>query len=123
MGLDTSHDCYHGSYGYFHQWRKEIAKTVGIDLSLMNGFACYKVGSPGIPWENLKPDALHVLLNHSDCGGYIEAADCAPLADRLEEILPLLPEEDDSQNWRETTQRFIDGLRLAASKGEPVEFC
>ena len=78
-----------------------------------------------ISWDVLKPDALHVLLNHSDCDGEIAAEDCAPLADRLEELLPLLPTEYDAGHigdWRVKTQTFIDGLRLAASRGEAVEF-
>ena len=78
-----------------------------------------------IKWESLKPDALHVLLDHSDCEGEIAAADCAPLANRLEELLLDLPDGDGGGhigNWREKTQEFIDGLRLAASLNEPVEF-
>lgn len=78
-----------------------------------------------ISWDVLKPDVLHVLLNHSDYDGEIEAEYCAPLADRLEELLPLLPSERDAGHigdWREKTQQFIDGLRLAASQGEAVGF-
>lgn len=47
------------------------------------------------------------------------------LADRLAELLPKLPEGDGGGHighWREKTQTFIDGLRLAASRGEDVEF-
>lgn len=78
-----------------------------------------------IKWESLRPDILHVLLDHSDCDGTIAAEDCGPLADRLEELLPLLPEGDGGGHigpWREKTQTFIDGLRLAASMGEDVDF-
>lgn len=78
-----------------------------------------------ISWDVLKPDVLHILLDHSDCDGWIEAEHCAALADRLEELLPLLPTEYDSGHigdWRDKTQKFIDGLRLAASRGENVEF-
>ncbi len=78
-----------------------------------------------LKWDNLKPDQLHVLLNHSDCDGIIESKDCAALADRLEELLPLLPSEPDGGHigvWRDKTQQFIDGLRLAASAGENVDF-
>lgn len=78
-----------------------------------------------ITWDVLKPDALHVLLNHSDCDGQIATEHCAPLADRLEELLPLLPLERDGGHigdWREKTQQFISGLRLAAARGEAVEF-
>jgi hypothetical protein len=78
-----------------------------------------------LSWESLRPDPLHILLNHSDCEGDIAPEDCAALADRLEDLLPLLPDEDDPGhigNWRDKTQRFLDGLRLAASRNEALEF-
>jgi len=78
-----------------------------------------------ISWSSLKPDPLHVLLWHSDCDGSIAAADCGPIADRLTELLPLLPVGDAGGhigNWRDKTKTFIDGLRAAAAAGEDVEF-
>jgi hypothetical protein len=82
---------------------------------------------PWLPlsWDSLKSDVLHELLNHSDCDGELAPEICAPLADRLAELLPLMPDEDTGGhigNWRSKTQTFINGLRLAASKGEPVTF-
>lgn len=132
MGLDTTHDCWHGSYSAFHRWRCGIAKAAGIPLDLMEGY-WINLGMPKgsssqrlpLKWESLKPDILHVLLDHSDSEGEIAAKHCGPLADRLEELLPLLPEGSGGGHigdWREKTQRFIDGLRLAASQGEPVGF-
>ena len=124
MGLDVSHDCWQGAYSSFHQFRDRIAKVAGIALDEMRGFS---LSRGGISWDSLQPDALHTLLNHSDCDGYIEAADCAPLADRLEEILPLLAEETDKDDreaawYVQKARQFIDGLRLAAAAGERVEF-
>ena len=78
-----------------------------------------------IRWNYFKNDPLTILLRHSDCEGTIAAADCAPLAYRLAELLPLLPDEDGGGhigNWRKKTQTFIDGLFAAASADEPVEF-
>jgi hypothetical protein len=87
----------------------------------------YRDLEPFLPlsWESLRPDPLHILLNHSDCDGDIAPEDCAALADRLEELLPLLPDEDDPGhigNWCDKTKRFRDGLRLAASRNEALEF-
>lgn len=150
MGLDTTHDCWHGGYGAFQRWRQKLAEVVGIPLQFMQGFYPdpvwgldsiaealtgtatvyahnlheYHALLP-IRWDILKPDILHVLLHHSDCDGEIAAKDCAPMADRLTELLPLLPDEDVGGhigNWRAKTQAFIDGLRMAASRGEAVEF-
>lgn len=158
MGLDTTHDCWHGSYGSFSIFREKLAEAAGIPLDLMEGFysepysesmewLAPREGGPlcgdvrgtlihawierhvtkwaPIAWESLKSDVLHVLLDHSDYDGDIPAEQCAPLADRLEELLPNVG--DGAGNWpvgiwRERTQTFIDGLRLAASRGEAVEF-
>lgn len=112
MGLDTSHNCWHGPYSQFDHWRQNIANAIGIDLNQMVGF----MGT--IRWENLVYDPLFILLDHSDCDGEIVAADCAPLADRLEEIIPFLENEYDQKR----AQQFAIGLRKAAELNENVEF-
>lgn len=38
MGLDTSHNAWHGPYSSFGEWRKWIAKQFNIPLNLMEGF-------------------------------------------------------------------------------------
>ncbi len=149
MGLDTSHNCWHGAYSAFMRWRKEIAKIAGFPpLELMEGF--YEpLKSTRLPtlyfgmdtrkenylddidaalpikWECLKQSPIFKLLYHSDCEGEIESADCGPIADALEALLPLFPDGDGGGhigNWRDKTATFIAGLRLAASKGENVDF-
>ena len=78
-----------------------------------------------ISWDALRPDPIHVLLDHSDCEGEIAVADCLPLAARLEEIAPLLPDEPNwhrGQSARAKALQFAAGLRVAAAAGEPVEF-
>ncbi len=157
MGLDTSHDCWHGPYSAFSRWRIAIAQAAGIPLMLMDGFherpspeamkwAAPRDGGPEcrspygpslhrwcsrvdallpISWDSLRPDPIHALLNHSDCDGEILAADCGPIADRLAELLPLLPDVFAGERvgvWRDKTQTFIDGLRRAAAAGEDVGF-
>jgi hypothetical protein len=80
---------------------------------------------PAIKWSALKPSPLHILLHHSDCEGSIAAADCGPIADALEALIPLMPGDDAGGhigNWRAKTQAFVDGLRVAAAAGEDVEF-
>src|SRR6185437_6268157 len=101
MGLDTSHNAWHGGYSAFMRWRTEIARCAGIPLELMEGFfgsetnQMVLAGFAGdnakplieligrncpIKWESLKPDPLHVLLFHSDCEGEIAPEDCAKIA-------------------------------------------
>lgn len=177
MGIDTSHDCWHGAYSAFMRWRQEIARAAGIPLMIMEGFYdapdgalirrtqpranamrpsgggmtitremlsesltdAAERGDAGrweawsskwrdslpIKWQSLKPDPIHTLLNHSDCEGSIAAADCGPLADALEKLIPLLPTEPGwghVENWKHTTRRFVDGLRAAAKASEDVKF-
>jgi hypothetical protein len=151
MGLDISHDAWHGAYSAFDRWRTTLAEIVGIPLNLMEGHHGYiKTLTDAInvidvkpmdtvyrdiildyaklipiSWDILKPDVLHVLIHHSDCDGIIEVEHLESLAKRLEELLPLLPEGNGGGHigdWREKTQKFIDGCRLAASLNEPLEF-
>jgi hypothetical protein len=78
-----------------------------------------------IRWDVLKPDPVHVLLYHSDCDGQIEVKDLEPLAKRLDEIIPLLPDEDAGGhigNWRDKTKQFAEGCRRALAANEPIEF-
>lgn len=147
MGLDTSHGCWHGAYSAFMRWRQELCKVAGLPpLDLMEGFfekgsyrdpfremarefpasaAAYYDCLP-IKWSSLRDDPyLYELLNHSDCEGELAAEVCGPLADRLAELLPLLSPGDGGGhigNWRDKTQTFIDGLRVAASAKEAVAF-
>ena len=41
MGLDISHNCWHGAYSAFMTWRIEIARAFGIPLVLMERFWGY----------------------------------------------------------------------------------
>ena len=43
MGLDTSHDCWHGAYSAFMRWRQMLAQAAGMPpLSMMEGFSSVK---------------------------------------------------------------------------------
>jgi len=143
MGLDTSHNAWHGAYSAFMRWRREVAKAAGLPpLDLMEGFyipttesrtnPTFFVGGKGmddwrikmleeslpISWGILKPDPLHELLCHSDCDGQIAPENCGPIADSLERLIPKMPTPD----MKDVTKAFVDGLRLAAQKGEPLAF-
>ena len=149
MGLDTSHDCWHGAYSAFMRWRSELAHAAGLPpLALMEGFyeADQAIGNPiywakkglqvegafqdiekGLPikWDCLRPSPLHSLLHHSDCEGEIPWKSCGKIADALEELLPKMPQGEGGGhvgNWRDTTSKFIAGLRKAFKAKEPVSF-
>jgi hypothetical protein len=143
MGLWVSHDCWEGAYSAFSRWRNELARAAG-----------YKIVKPGpedlaagvyapyvdIPWDRFVPenyqgewpqgvpsdDPLLLLIVHSDCDGVIHPDQGRHLADRLEQLLPLLDDTEQMghirPHMRGKTQPFIDGLRAAAKAGEDVEF-
>lgn len=120
MGLDISHNAWHGAYSAFNRYRTEIAKQIGIDLNKMDGFTDE---TDAIDWDSLKP--IHYLLNHSDCDGYINWSVCAKIADELEKLLPALSELDGGGhigNYKDKTLEMIKGLRLAHSQKEKLLF-
>ena len=129
MGLDTSHDCWHGSYGVFHRWRLKVAEIAGYgSLDNWAGF-----GGQWL-WPGADEDPLVLLLHHSDCDGEIRWQDAAPIANRLVELLPALrradwvagvaagSDERVAEFYHERTEHFIAGLRLASRRREDVEF-
>jgi hypothetical protein len=77
-----------------------------------------------LKWDLFKDDPLTVLLTHSDCDGRIEHKHLKPLADRLRELMPSLPDEGPYAGLtaRGRTQQFIEGLLRAHELGEDVEF-
>lgn len=156
MGLDCSHDAWHGSYSAFHQWRKKLMQVAGLPpLELMEGFySSLDNGRPPtlyhgmntnqpaygpdsrpfladiddslpIKWECLDPNPLYILLSHSDCDGDIAPEWCQSIANELEKLILLLPDEDAGGhigNWRTKTAQFVAGLRAAALANEPLDF-
>lgn len=114
MGLDTTHGCWHGSYGSFMAWRKWLHEYTAPapHRSLEVAWQC------GDYDDQTKP--INVLMNHSDCGGIIAAHQCAPLAEALHGVLEQM--EESNATCRSYTEQFIAGLRLAAAAGEDVEF-
>lgn len=137
MGLDTTHDAWHGAYGAFNRWRNTIAEVAGYKLIEISYDGGYKSEGPDIDWDSyaLKnyqgewdtppADPLIYLIVHSDCDGILTPGAAGAVADRLRGLLPLLPEGEGGGHigyWREKTQYFIDGLQDAYDLGEEVEF-
>lgn len=82
MGLDITHDCWHGSSMCFNIWRRWLASQIGITLDEMEGFA----DDRGRLWEFVRAEPLVTLLHHSDCDGKIHWWKCKELAIRLTQI-------------------------------------
>lgn len=132
MGLDTSHNCWHGPYSAFTRWRTAVARAAGYDVvqKVEQGFPFDEVQIDWTAiteahlqgaWMMTPADPLVVLIAHSDCDGYIHPAQAAPLADRLEALLPQLS-DGGPLSEQFLTRRFIQGLRLAVARNELVEF-
>ena len=151
MGLNISHNAFDGAYSAFMRYRQKLAEVMGLPpLDLMDGFYSTETNNPlvllnyrypngdeldmahlrrifksmPIRWESLKPNPLHELLYHSDCDGHINWRKCGKMADELEKLLPMLNEDYGGHlgNLKETTEKFIKGLRLAYSNKEKLIF-
>ncbi len=135
MGLDTTHDCWHGPYSSFTHWRHAVARAAGYQVlpvkyddgmtmpTIMLDWGHLPAGHLNGEWDEVPSDPLLIVLTHQDCEGRIKADQCSAVADALEAILPGM---DDSPGQfltpAERTRRFITGLRAAAAAGEDVEF-
>jgi len=147
MGLDTTHDAWHGAYSAFNRWRNAVAEAAGYRI-----ITPPRYNEPGfdpafagigpyvdIDWDavadkNYKgewdtvpgDDPLIYLIVHSDCDGVIHPEQGRHLALRLRELLPKLPENGDGHlaryGVRGSTERFILGLDAAVTAGEDLEF-
>jgi hypothetical protein len=130
MGLDTTHDCWHGAYGAFNRWRDHVAEAAGyavVDRGVQIDWDDYVSANYAGEWNRIPADPLIFLIVHSDCDGVIHPAQAGPLADRLEELLPKVNESDarghiSRLGMRGTTERFITGLRAAVEANEDVDF-
>jgi hypothetical protein len=109
MGLDTTHDAWHGPYSMFMRWRVWLAAQIGVPLWLMTGFCKWQYDEKDLatlswddpkrdaiqslvdvkgplPWSIMNGDPIVALLSHSDCDGKIPWWTCKALALRLTQI-------------------------------------
>lgn len=149
MSLTVTYGCFQNTHSTFSEWRNEIARVAGYKFEeradVYEG-KVYWFTVPALNWNKISDenaygrwkktpnDPLVVLLAHSDCEGVIHPEQGIALANRLEKLIDRIPEpkqEEDNDfpwlrtyqdNYREMTKQFIVGLRLAADRGEDVEF-
>lgn len=139
MGLDISHDCWSGAYSGFSRLRDKLASVAGyefIEDVARGGRAMIALDygawpeanyydPPMIPYRtDGTQDPLLLLLLHADTEGRIRAEHVKALADRLTELLPDIDGDGHGHvgDYREATQQFINGLRLAELRNEDVIF-
>lgn len=152
MGLDTTHNAWHGAYSSFMQWRKAIAEAAGFaPLELHEGFwppyphkaenmsaeklpyskswarncmivGMYEQGRLPIKWENLLPECQDLRLVP-----LLSHSDCdgeIPPAEcaSIADALEALLPELKDEYMRTKTRQFIAGCRAAAAEGVPLGF-
>lgn len=133
MGLDITHDCWHGPYSQFMRWRQWLNLFIMMDRGKAGDEAALRISHMGATTAAIEKAwtdghyedqsvPINVLMAHSDCDGEIAAETCGPLADALEALLPQMPERGIYDEQRPATLRFIRGLRKAAEAGESVRF-
>jgi len=117
MGLDVSHDAWHGAYSAFSRFRTQLAEAAGVKLSQMEGFE----GSQRWDME----DPLSQLLNHSDCDGIIESKHLKLLAERIRATIKNSQDKNlggHCGNWHAKAEQFATGCMAAYEDGEDLDF-
>lgn len=151
MGLDCSHDAFHGAYSAFNRLRQFVCAATGPDGSFPphwqyteggqlkegpDGRALYREGLDadmfyiGDEYDRSTHPGLWEFLTHSDCDGEIAPDMCVKVADDLEALLPKM----EALRWEshghiaarggflEVVRKFIAGCRAAAAANEPLDF-
>ena len=150
MGLDCSHDAFHGAYSAFNALRQVVCAAIGGSYPPHN-FPGFKRGvitrddllGTAEPLDNAMiyfcepgkdvdvPDGLYEFLTHSDCDGEISPEMCAKVADDLEALLPKIQAMTGTPwsghieargGYVEALRLFIAGCRAAHEAGEPLGF-
>ena len=118
MGLDTSHNCWHGPYSSFNRFRHTLAKQIGIDLNEYRGYD--DKGEKDL--ETIEHDIMP-LLNHSDCDGSLTVKESRRIIKGLNNILENYNEDIPSDfNFKEKVEQFRDGCVDAVGKRQIIRF-
>jgi hypothetical protein len=125
MGLDTSHNAWHGPYSSFNRFRYWLAEKAGINLNEYLGY-----GHASATKELTSIDhKLMPLFNHSDCEGELTPLECKQIAEGIDEVLKNISKEEiehpentySFSNYNKAKQ-FRDGCVLAHSLNENIDF-
>ena len=137
MGLDCSHDAWHGAYSAFKRFRRMIAMACGGSWPPHDPEFRMPDGSKvGDGWwftdDDVVPADHHegcdIFMGHSDCEGEISPGDCLKVAGFLRWVAPRLQAAGTghlsplSMGPRDRAVRFAEGCEAAAAAGEPLVF-
>ncbi|WP_298067418.1 hypothetical protein [uncultured Acinetobacter sp.] len=118
MGLDTTHNCWNGSYGSFNRFRYSLAAQIGVNLDEYIGY-----GDNGFKNLTSINHDLMPLFDHSDCDGDLSVEDCKRIANGLNSVLENFNDKIEVDgDFKEKMIQFRDGCLDAFSKNEKVLF-
>ncbi len=118
MGLDTTHNCWHGPYRAFNRFRYSLGHQIEINLNDYNGYGT----EDGKNLADIKHD-LMPLFNHSDCDGSLSIDDQKRIVKGLNQVLENFNDEINSDlSFKDDIIQFRDGCLDAISKNEIIEF-
>lgn len=130
MGLDTTHDAWHGPYSAFREFRDELGKVSGFNVKNYDWDSITNEQLLG-HWGDVKPeikdgiydtprhDPILYLLIHQDCEGEIEYQHLPGLMKSLE---TLRSNFDLSDYTEESLDQFIEGIKSAIDAGQSLGF-
>lgn len=119
MGLDTTHDAWHGPYSFFNNFRKDIAAQIGINLDDCIGFG----GNCTIDLSKIDHPII-TLLGHSNCDGEITVEECRKTIIGIDQILDNLDKDliKNHEFFMTDLLQFKKGCEKAIKQNEPIEF-
>jgi len=118
MGLDTSHNCFHGPYSTFNRFRRSLAQQIGIELYDYYGYN--ENGTKNL--DDIEHD-LMPLFNHSDCDGVLTVEECKRIVNGFNQVLENFDDIIEADfDFKDRIIKFRDGCLEAIEKNEVVEF-
>lgn len=127
MGLDTTHNCWHGSYSGFRTFRDAVAVAAKEHFDYTPNYQDHP-SRAFMGWWDADHHYTHLLdvfFVHSDCEGYLFPNDIQELVPALEQLVGYLNDEPAFKGWPSTRgqlRQFIDGLNDALNEWEVVRF-
>ena len=116
MGLDTTHDAFHGAYSSFMRLRVAVAQAAGGGYENYN----FTYDDEVLPKELAR--GMVLFLGHSDCDGHLKPDECIEVAKMLDWAGPRIKWDGFQEYIQNQAKRFADGCRAAAAAGERLEF-
>lgn len=130
MGLDCSHDAFHGAYSSFNRFRQIVAKAMGGSWPPHDDpNADQEAWYWGHGFNEETHPGLFLFMQHSDCDGEFTPEECKQVANDLEILLPEIEKHGAGDGhilrgggYAAVARSFIKGCRKAHAAGEKLLF-